>query len=443
MTDAPRQMNLALYNAPSGISIGSWRRENSTSDELLGLDLITRTAQQCERAGIDALFLADNVSTGPDDYRQALNYPLEPMVVLAAVAANTTRIGLVATGSTTFIEPYNLARFMATLDHISKGRAGWNIVTSVSGAHNFTMEMPSHAERYRQAEEYMQVVTQLWDSWDDDAIVQDRESGVWADTDKIHRIDFAGEFHQVQGPLNIARSPQGRPVFAQAGSSPAGMGFATRWADLVFTPQPTVEGAREFYAALKKQIADAGRDPGTVRILPGFVPIIADTETEAKKLAAELLDLIDFEAGRADLQRFMAPVEVGDLELDEPIPAERLIHPDQVETGRTKYKQLYELALGGATLRDLVRVKSSLSDHASIVGTAEQAADLMETYFTQGGADGFMIVPPYMMGGLDAITEQLVPVLKQRGLFRQDYEGTTLRDHLGLERPGTTTKGKA
>jgi len=172
-----------------------------------------------------------------------------------------------------------------------------------------------------------------------------------------------------------------------------------------------------------------------VRVLPGFVPIIADTEAEAKQLAAELLDLIDFEAGRADLQRFIAPVEIGDLELDEPVPAERLIHPDQVETGRTKYQQLYDLAMGGATLRDLVRVKASLGDHATVIGTAEQAADVMEAYFTQGGADGFMLVPPYMPGGLDAITGQLVPLLKERGLFRKEYEGTTLREHLGLARP--------
>lgn len=435
MAAEPRQMNLTLYNAPSGISIGSWRRPDSTSDQLLGPDLITRVAQQCERAGFDALFLADNVSTGPDDFRQALNYPLEPMTVLGALAAVTSKIGLIATGSTSFIEPYNLARMMATIDHLSGGRAGWNIVTSVSGAHNFSTEMLPHDERYRQAEEYMQVVTGLWDSWKDDAILQDKEAGLWADPSRISPIDYQGEFFQVAGPLNVARSPQGHPVFAQAGSSPAGMGFATRWADLVFTPQPTLEGAQAFYAALKRQIADAGRDPSTVRVLPGFVPIIADTEAEAKKLQSDLLDLIDYESGRADLQRFIAPVDVSDLELDAPIPAERLVHPDQVETGRTKYRQLWELAVGGATLRDLVRVKASLSDHAGVVGTAEQAADVMEQYFTQGGADGFMIIPPYMPGGLDAITEQLVPVLKERGLFRREYVGSTLRENLGLERP--------
>jgi FMN-dependent oxidoreductase (nitrilotriacetate monooxygenase family) len=435
MNDAPRTMTLALYNASSGISLGSWRRAGSTSDRLLGLDLIAEIAQKCERAGLDALFLADNVSPKPSDFRQALNYPLEPMVVLGALSAVTSKIGLIATGSTSFIEPYNLARMMATIDHLSGGRAGWNIVSSVAGAHNFSTTDLDHDERYRMADEYLRVVTQLWDSWRDDAIVQDKASGMWADPARVSPIDFAGDFFQVRGPLNIPRSPQGWPVLAQAGSSPAGLSLASRWADLVFTPQPTLEGAQRFYSALKKQAKDNGRHPDSIRVLPGFVPIIGDTETEAKRLAEELLDLIDYEAGRADLQRFIAPVDITDLDLDEPIPHERLIHPDQVQTGRTKYAQLYDLATAGASLRDLVRVKSSLTDHAHATGTAEQVADVMESYFTEGGCDGFMLTSPYMMGGLDAITDQLVPVLKERGLFRGDYEGTTLRDHLGLERP--------
>src|SRR5690606_20185919 len=243
MTTKPRQMSLTLYNAPSGISIGSWRRPDSTSDQLLGPDLITSVAILCERAGLDAIFLAGNVSTGPDDFRQALNYPLEPMTVLGALAAVTSRIGLIATGSTSFIKPYNLARMMATIDHVSNGRAGWNIVTSVSGAHNFSTQMLPHDERYRQAEEYMQVVTGLWDSWRDDAIVQDKEKGIWADPSRIRPIDFEGQYFQVAGPLNVARPPQGHPVFAQAGSSPAGMAFATKWAELVFAAQPTLAGA--------------------------------------------------------------------------------------------------------------------------------------------------------------------------------------------------------
>lgn len=430
-----RQMNLALYNAPSGISIGSWRREGSTSDQLLGPDLIERIARQCERAGLDALFLADNVSTGPEDFRQALNYPLEPLTVLGALSAVTSHIGLIATGSTSFIEPYNLARMLATIDHLSNGRVGWNIVTSVSGAHNFSTEMLPHDERYRQAEEYMQVVTGLWDSWRDDAIVQDKEKGIWADPSRIRPIDFEGQYFQVAGPLNVARPPQGHPVFAQAGSSPAGMAFATKWAELVFAAQPTLAGAQAFYSALKAQVADAGRDPSSVRVLPGFVPVIADSEAEAKRLKSELLDLIDYASGRADLQRFIAPVDISDLELDERIPDERLVHPDEVQTGRTKYRQIWELARAGASLRELVRAKSSLSDHAGAVGTAEQVADVMEEYFAQGGCDGFMLIPPYMPGGLDAITDELVPVLVERGLFRREYPGTTLRENLGLKRP--------
>jgi len=435
MARAPRRMALALYNAPSGISIGSWRRPDGTSDRILTLRYFADIAIQCERAGLDALFLADNVSTGPEDFRQALNYPLEPLTVLGALSAVTSSIGLIATGSTSFIEPYNLARFMASIDHLSDGRAGWNIVTSVSGAHNFSTRNLDHDERYRQAHEYMEVVTQLWDSWQDDAIVNDKAAGMWADPTRIHRIDFEGEYYKVAGPLNIPRSPQGWPVFAQAGSSPAGLGLASKWADLIFTPQPALEGAQRFYAAVKQQVRDTGRDPDLVRVLPGFVPIIGETEREAKQLANDLLDLIDYEAGRADLQRFIAPVDISDLELDEPIPAERLLPPEQVQTGRTKYAQFYGPAVGGAPLRELIRIKASLTDHASATGTVEQVADVMESYFTQGGSDGFMIVPPHMPGGLDAVTERLVPELRDRGLFTTDYAGKTFRERLGLPRP--------
>ncbi len=435
MTTAPRQMNLALYNASSGISVGAWRRPDSTSDELLGLDLMARIAQQCERACMDAFFLADNVSPSPTDYRQAPNYPLEPMTVLGALSALTTKIGLIATGSTSYISPYNLARYMATIDHLSKGRAGWNIVTSYTGNQNFSTTLTEHDERYRQADEYLRVVTQLWDSWRDDAIVQDRATGMWADPSRVSRIDFEGDYYRVAGPLNIPRSPQGWPVFAQAGSSAAGIGFATAWADLVFTPQTNLESAQGFYSDLKKRVADAGRDPDAVRVLPAFVPIIADTETEAKKIKASLLDLIDYEAGRAELQRFIQPVQIGDLELDEPIPAERLVHPDQIEGAQTRYKQSYDLAATGASLREMIRVRATATDHASVVGTAEQAADLMESFFTRGGADGFMFMASYMMGGLDGITDRLIPVLQERGLFRTEYTESTLRGHLGLERP--------
>ncbi|GAA2073450.1 LLM class flavin-dependent oxidoreductase [Pseudolysinimonas kribbensis] len=428
-------MALTLYNAPSGISIGSWRRDDSTSDRVLTLRLFADIAIQCERAGIDAFFLADNVSTGPDDFRQALNYPLEPMTVLGALSAVTSKIGLIATGSTSYIEPYNLARFMASIDHLSNGRAGWNIVTSVSGAHNFSAPNLDHDERYRQAHEYMDVVTQLWDSWQDDAIVDDKAAGMWADPARIHRIDFEGEYYKVAGPQNIPRSPQGWPVFAQAGSSPAGLGLAVKWADIIFTPQPTLDGAQRFYADVRERAAAAGRDPDSVRVLPGFVPIIGETQREAEQLASDLLDLIDYDAGRADLQRFLSPVDISDLELDEPIPTERLLPPDQVQTGRTKYAQYYEPAAAGAPLRELIRIKSSLNDHAHVTGTVEQAADLMEAYFTQGGSDGFMLIPPYMPGGLDAITERLVPELKDRGLFDTEYIGTTFREHLGLARP--------
>lgn len=428
-------MNLALYNASSGISVGAWRRSDSSTDGVMTREHIAAIAQQCERAKMDAFFLADNVSPAPVHYRQAPNYPLEPMTVLGALSMTTSKIGLIATGSTSYLQPYNLARMMATIDHLSRGRAGWNIVTSYAGAQNYSTTPTDHDERYRKADEYLQVVTRLWDSWRDDAIVQDTESGVWADPSRVRRIDFEGEYYRVAGPLNVPRSPQGWPVFAQAGSSAAGVAFSAAWADLVFTPQTTLESAQAFYADVKKRAAEFGRDPSAIRVLPAFVPIIADTETEAKKISAELLDLIDYEAGRAELARFIAPAKIDDLELDEPIPQERLVHPDRVEAAQTRYRQSYELAMSGATLREMIRVRATATDHASVVGTAEQAADVMESFFTQGGADGFMFMASYMPGALDAITDQLIPVLRERGLFRSEYSGNTLRDHLGLSRP--------
>jgi len=437
MTVPPRQMNLALYNASGGLGVGSWRRPDSTSDRLLGLPLLAEIAQQCERACMDALFLADNVSTGPSDFRQALNYPQEPMTALGALSALTSRIGLIGTGSTTFTAPYNLARYMATLDHLSQGRAGWNIVTSFLGAGNFSAAAIDHDERYRMADEYMEVVTRLWDSWQDDAIVDDKATGMWADPARVHRIDFEGEYFTVAGPLNVPRPPQGWPVFAQAGSSPAGLGFASKWADLIFTPQPALEGAQRFYAKVKQQAVDLGRDPAGVRVLPALNAIIGDTEQEAKQLASELLDLIDFEAGRADVQRFIHPVDISDLDLDEPIPPERLLRPDQVQAAQTRYKQIYERAVAGATVRQLIRFKASVSDALTAIGSAEQVADVMESYFTQGASDGFIFQPAYMPGGLDRITDRLIPVLQERGLFRSEYTGTTLREHLGLPRPST------
>ncbi|GAA2073443.1 LLM class flavin-dependent oxidoreductase [Pseudolysinimonas kribbensis] len=436
MAVRPRQMNLALYNASGGLSVGSWRRAGSTSERLLGLPLLAEIAQQCERACMDALFLADNVSTGPSDFRQALNYPQEPMTALGALSALTDRIGLIATGSTTFTQPYNLARYMASIDHLSGGRAGWNIVTSFLGADNFSAAAIDHDERYRMADEYMAVVTQLWDSWQDDAIVDDKSTGMWADPARIHPIDFAGEYFTVRGPLNVPRPPQGWPVFAQAGSSAAGLAFASKWADLIFTPQPALEGAQRFYSDVKKRAVDAGRDPDAVRILPALVVIIGDTETEAKRIAEELLDLIDFEAGRADVQRFITPVDISDLDLDEPIPAERLLPPEQVQAAQTRYRQIYDRAITGATVRELIRFKAGVSDALRLVGTAEQVADVMESFFTHGAADGFMFQPSYMPGGLDGITDRLIPVLRERGLFRTEYTGTTLRENLGLERPG-------
>lgn len=433
----PRQMSLNLFFAPAGYYDGAWRMPGTRSDQLFTLQHLTEIARQAERAKMDAIFLADRLDTsGASFFKYPTKFVVEPLTTLAALSAQTSRIGLIATMSTSFMEPYNLARYFASADHLSGGRTGWNIVTSFVGAENFGGSLLDHEERYRQAAEYADLVTQLWDSWEDDAIVNDAAGGRWARTDRIHPVNFEGKYFRVAGPLNLPRPPQGWPVLVQAGTSATGMDFAASWAEVVFTVQPDLESGQSFYRALKRQIDDKGRDSNRVRILPGLMPIIGDTEADAQRLAEELSDLIDFETGFARLRANMDTID--GLELDERIPEDRLPDPATVQGARSRYELLYKLAKEeGYTVRQLIKVVSSSGGHLLAVGTADQVANTMENWFTLGACDGFNIQAPYMMAGLTAITDQLIPVLQERGRFRREYEGTTLREHFGLERPPT------
>ena len=437
MVEGPRTMNLNLFMANSGYHVGSWRRRGSRSEELLTLKLSADVARQAEAAKFDALFIADTMGWQDNSIgRQPRLHSLEPLTTLSALAAVTTRIGLIGTASTTYTEPYNLARYFSSLDHLSAGRAGWNIVTSFTGVGQFSVELPPHAERYAKTHEYMEVVSGLWDSWSDDAVVNDREGAEWARPGRIRPIDHVGRYYAVAGPLNIPRSPQGRPVYVQAGSSDSGMDFAATHAEVIFTAQPDLASARLFYSDVKKRVVGKGRQPDHVKVLPGLMPIIGPTEREAKQLADDIGDLIEIAAGLSPLQWLLGDVRLDDLDLDEPIPAERLAKPETVEGSRSRYEMFYRLTVEqGYTLRQLLKFKARASGHWSPVGTAEQVADEMTEWFTGGASDGFNVMPPYLPGGLDAITDELVPVLQERGLFRREYEGTTLRDHLGLTRP--------
>ncbi len=369
----------------------------------------------------------------------------EPMTTMAALAALTSRIGLIASVSTSFSEPYNVARQFATLDHLSEGRAGWNIVTSYGGDENFSQPLLPHDERYRRAAEFVRVVTGLWDTWEDSAMVTDRAGGYFARPERIHDLDHRGDYFSVRGPLNIARPPQGWPVLVQAGSSPAGARFAAQHAEVVFASiterEPTVEQGQAYYSRIKRMVSDCGRDPEVVKVMPGIMPIIGDTKADAERAAHELSGFADFEFLRQYIQTWLvAPagrpdLTIDDLDLDQPIPADWLVDPSLIDTNQSRYKGFSSFVRAGRTLRDCLRLLASGRGQPVVVGTPRQVADFMETWFTEGACDGFQLLPSHYFAGFDSITDKLIPELQARGLFRTEYPGTTLRDTYGLRRP--------
>lgn len=426
-------MHLCMFIGSSGNHQGAWRRPDSRVEEIMSLSLFSDVAQWAERGKLDAVLVADLLALDTPRVRTDPMGRLEPLTLLAALAARTTHLGLIGSVSTSFYEPFNMARQMASLDHISSGRAAWNIVTSAVGEANFGADdLPTQAQRYARAEEFVEVVTKLWDCWPDDAIVLDRAGGTYADPERVRRIDHAGEHFQVAGPLNVPRSPQGRPVFVQAGSSPEGMAFAARHAEVVFTAQQTLEDSRAFYHRLRDQVS--GRDPDLVKILPGVTPIIGATEAEARATAAELGDLIDLDTGLVRLQKWLGGIDLSGIDLDEPIPAELLPPVDGVQGRQSRYAIFKELA-GSRTLRRLIQIEVSSSGHWTPVGAAEQVADQMAERFLAGACDGFVVIPTHLPEGVEMLVDGVVPHLQRRGLFRTDYDGPTLRDNLGLPRP--------
>jgi FMN-dependent oxidoreductase (nitrilotriacetate monooxygenase family) len=358
-------------------------------------------------------------------------------VLLTAMGAATTHIGLIATASTSYNDPFNLARRFASLDHVSGGRAGWNIVTTATleAARNFGLdELPAHADRYRRAREFVEVAVKLWDSWEDDAVLADREGGRWGDTDKVHPIEHVGQHFRVRGPMNLPRSPQGRPVLVQAGSSQDGRDFAAQHAEAIFTAQQTLEDAQEFYADIKARATTFGRDPERLLVLPGIVPAIGSTEAEARALEEELDALILPEYARRQLARTLR-VAPERLPLDEQLPDD-LPDEDQIEGAKSRYTLIVTLARRERlTVRQLIGRLGGGRGHRTFSGTPEQVADAIEHWFTHGAADGFNVMPPALPSGLEAFVDHVVPILQRRGLFRTEYTGSTLRDHYGLDRP--------
>ncbi|WP_431970643.1 LLM class flavin-dependent oxidoreductase [Nocardia sp. bgisy134] len=438
MTERPRQLSLNAFIYPSGHHEAAWRHPQSRPDRIYDVTYYQEIGRTAEAAKLDAVFFADGPALRTNVEHNAAP-GLEPITLLTAIAAATTHLGLIATASTTYYEPYNLARLFSSLDHISGGRAGWNIVTTGTdvAAANFGLDRhPDHAERYARAREFVDAVVALWDSWEDDAILLDQAAGVYADPDKIHRIDFEGEYLKVRGPFNSARTPQGYPVLVQAGASNEGRSFAGRYAEAIFTAHQRLSDAQAFYADIKAKAKEFGRDADQVKILPGISPFLGDTEADAKRLEREFNELTVPEYGLAQLES-IAGKSLRHLSLDELVPAEEFDGAGDVTDNQRSRLQVVAgiVQRDRPTLRGLLHRLAGARGHRVFAGTPEQVADTIEEWFRNGGADGFNVMPPYYPGGLEVFTSTVVPILQERGLFRTEYTGTTLRDHFGLARP--------
>src|SRR3954447_23076380 len=435
-----RHLHLNLFFHSRGHHEASWRHPDTSPYALTDIRYYQDLARRAEAAKFDSIFLADQLALG-EDAAQAARTWLEPITVLAALAVSTSRIGLIATCSTTYTEPFNLARQFASIDHISQGRAGWNIVTSwlATAARNFgDAGQVSHEDRYAGAEEFMTVVKALWDSWGEDALRDDRASGRYARADRVRSINHRGQFYKVAGPLNMPRCPQGRPVLVQAGSSDTGRRFAARHAEAVFTAHMEKRGAQEFYADLKALARVEGRSPDQVLILPGLSPMIGSTEEEARRMARELNDFADPEIGRKRLSGRFGGHDFSHLPLDRPLSPEDFPDPGSVEAARSRTEVILNLVRRDKpTLRQLLGYLAGARGHFVTAGTPEQIADLIEDWFNDGAADGFNVMPPLLPLQFDAFAAEVVPLLQRRGLFRTAYEGTTLREHYGLPQPAS------
>lgn len=424
-----RKLNLNAFLFGTGHHEASWRLPESEPKRNLDFEHLLGIVQTAERGLMDSVFLADGYA--------GIQNKLEPFTQLSALASRTKHIGLIATVGTTYNEPFHVARKFASLDHISKGRAGWNIVTGAGDAsHNFGREKhPEHALRYEQADEFVDVVKGLWDSWEDEAVVHDKSSGVRYDSSKIHTIDHKGKYYAVQGPLNIARPPQGYPVLVQAGSSESGKEFAAKVAEMIFTAHQSIGSAQQFYTDVKSRLAKYGRTPDQLKILPGFSPIIADTEQEAKEIEEELFHYINKETAIRRLTERLG-IDLSDHPLDKPIPLEGLRDSSEVNGNRSRHQLIRDLIQDeNPTLKQLINRLAGARGHFTFTGTPIQVTDAIESWFLNGAADGFNIMPQIYPSGLNAFVDKVIPELQNRGLFRTSYEGTTLRENLGLQKP--------
>ncbi|KWS19595.1 LLM class flavin-dependent oxidoreductase [Pseudomonas syringae] len=437
MSTTARQMKMGAFLMATGHHVAAWRHPDVPADAGLDFKHYRHVARVAEAAKFDALFVADSVAAATGDIasRMARSDHFEPLTLLSALSAVTEHIGLIATATTTYNEPYHVARKFASLDHLSGGRAGWNLVTSdaAAEAQNFgRAEHVGHAERYSRAREFHQVVTGLWDSWADDAFTRDKASGEYYDPARLHVLDHQGEHFRVKGPLNVARSPQGQPVVVQAGSSEVGRDLAAQTAEVVFTAQTSLASAQAFYADIKGRLRAFGRDADSLKIMPGVFIVVAETEALAKAKFESFQELVEPQVGVALLGRMLGNFDLSGYPLDGPLPELPLTDSGQ----RSRQKLLTELAdQENLTLAQLGRRIAGGRGHYSLIGTPEQIADELQRWFEQGAADGFNVLVPHLPGGLEDVAQLLVPELQRRGLFRTEYDGMTLRENLGLQRP--------
>ncbi|MGH1572420.1 LLM class flavin-dependent oxidoreductase [Methylobacterium sp. P31] len=431
-----RQLHLGAFMRPVGIHTAWWRYPGGYPDANFNFEHLAQFARRLEAAKFDAFLMADHLAVMNMPIaalrRSATVTSFDPLTLLPALAVLTDRIGLIATASTTYNEPYHVARKFASLDHISKGRAGWNLVTSGNPdeALNFGRDAHlDHATRYARAREFFDVVTGLWDSWADDAFTMDPESGLFFDPGKMHVLDHRGEFLKVKGPLNVARPVQGWPVIVQAGASEAGRQIAAETAEMVFASGTTLETAQAFYADVKGRMPAAGRDPEDLKVLPGCFVVLGETEVEARAKKERLDDLVHPDSGLANLSVRLG-VDASGFDLDAPLP-----EIPETNASKSGQAQIVDYARRtGATVRELARKVGGYGG-LQMVGAPAQVADRMEEWLETRACDGFNVMFPFVPQGLHDVVDRLVPELQRRGLFRTAYTGATLRDHLGLKRP--------
>ncbi|MBV7428968.1 MULTISPECIES: LLM class flavin-dependent oxidoreductase [unclassified Acidovorax] len=431
MSNTPQPIRFGVMLHGAGGHMNSWKHPAGPADASVNLDFYIETTRKAEANGIAFAFVADGLFINAKSIPHFLNR-FEPISILSALAVATSKIGLAGTISTSYSEPFTVARQFASLDLISKGRAGWNVVTTpLEGtASNYSRNHPDHALRYEIADEYLQVTQGLWDSWDEDAVVRNRATGQFFDPAKLHTLNHKGRFFQVAGPLNIGRSPQGQPVIFQAGSSDAGIGLAGKYADAVFTHSPSVEETRSFLRKVKASAVVHGRQADDVKIFPGIGPVVGATQEEADAKYQAIRELLTVDEALAYLGRYFDHHDFSQYPLDAPFP-------DLGEIGRNSFRSTTDRIKADAKARGLTLRQVALeaaTPRSQFVGTGERVADEIIRWVDEGAADGFILGFPVLSQGLDDFITHVIPVLEARGRYQRTLPGHTLRDHLGLPR---------